>query len=72
MVITNMTTLPYEMAGKGFGTQALKQLLEWAHQQGIETIQAVQVQGRSESFWTKNGFVPLKNITNDFRYVRTT
>lgn len=68
MVITNMTTLPYSEQRKGFGSKALRALLECVHRFDIFHIQAVQVQRDSELFWVKNGFVKIGNITNDFRY----
>jgi hypothetical protein len=70
MAITNMTVLPYEWCGHGFGTAALKILLKNALAQECSNIQAMQVQRQSERFWVKNGFEPLKNETNDFRYTR--
>lgn len=70
MVITNMAVLPSVWCGHGFGTTALKLLLKNAVSQGYCTVQAVQVQKQSERFWRKNGFEPLNNVTNDFRYVR--
>jgi len=69
VAITNMTVLPNVWCGHGFGTTALKLLLKNALAQGCATIQAVQVQKQSEGFWSKNGFEPLNNATNDFRYV---
>lgn len=69
MVITNMTTLPEADQRRGFGTQALKILLQFASESGIKYILAVQVQRESEPFWKKNGFVKLRNRTNDFQYV---
>jgi len=80
MVITNMTTLPDtsggisldDPKGRGFGSVALQTLLTWAHNNGLTKIQAVQVQAQSERFWKKNSFVPLNNITNDFRHISTT
>ncbi len=71
MVIVNMTTLPKDSRGAGVGSIALRELLSWACQQGFQKILATQVQRESETFWTKNGFVKLGNITNDFEYVRT-
>lgn len=70
VVITNMTTLPDAVCGQGYGTQALQMLLEAIKKKGLKNIQAVQVQRDSERFWTKNGFVALKNATNDFQYVQ--
>jgi hypothetical protein len=69
MVITNMTTLPDEAKGKGYGTSALQILLLLATAKDLREVRAVQVQRASENFWRKNGFVPLRNATNDFRYV---
>lgn len=69
VAIAYMTTLPFSFAGMGFGSRALKQFLAWAAHEGIKNIQAVQVQHQSESFWLKNGFVKIGNLTNDFSYL---
>ncbi|MES2006959.1 MAG: hypothetical protein V4436_02510 [Patescibacteria group bacterium] len=69
MVISNMTTLPYEARSKGFGSAALTLLITWAHRFEHDDIQAVQVQEESESFWIKNDFARIGNVTNDFIYV---
>jgi hypothetical protein len=69
MVITNMTVLPAAWCGHGFGTTALQLLIKHAIAQGHPDIRAVQVQGPSEQFWSKNGFKALNNVTNDFSYV---
>ena len=69
MAITHMTTLPAKKRQNGFGSHALRSLLDWARRYGIRDIQAVQVQTPSEKFWERNGFVKIGNITNDFRYV---
>lgn len=68
MVITNMTTLPPGRRREGFGGRALGALLEWACLEGLTTVQAVQVQSEAEAFWTKNGFVKMGTVTNDFYY----
>ena len=72
VVITNMTTLPDEVCGQGYGTQALQMLLEAIKKKGLKNIQAVQVQRDSERFWIKNNFVALGNATKDFKYTERT
>jgi hypothetical protein len=69
MVIAAMTTLPDAEKGKRFGSKALGILLAWAVGMGFKDIQAVQVQRPSERFWARHGFTPLRNRTNDFKYV---
>ncbi len=68
VVITNMTARP---KGKGFGSQALQRLLQWAHDNNFQTVEVVQVNSKSESFWQKNGFekYPEPNKCNDFVYI---
>ena len=68
LIITNMTTLPDSMKRKGYGSKALTELLKWVILNGLQDIQAVQVQRESEAFWIKNGFRKIGNITNDFQY----
>ena len=70
LVIANMTTLPEDMTGQGFGGTALFQLIRSAKENGFNTIRAVQIQKHVESFWIKNGFVsdPEALATNDFVY----
>ncbi len=68
--ITNMTTMPLEQIGKGYGTKAVGQIIEWASRNNLE-IKAVQISEKeSENFWKKNGFVPdsKTNSSNDFVY----
>ncbi len=77
LVITNMTTLPIEgldekQIRKGYGSTAIKKLLEWAQGKGLTNIQAVQVLDGSERFWESNGFVKMNNATNDFIYTKAT
>ena len=72
MVITNMTTLPSSARGAGHGSTALRSLIAWATSVRIKNIQAVQVHGASEVFWTRNGFTKIGNVTNDFQYVQDT
>jgi hypothetical protein len=71
MVITNMTTLPDTKKNKGYGSNALKQLLLTVLSKGVNTVQAVQVQVTSERFWIRNNFQKLGNVTNDFVYAPT-
>jgi uncharacterized protein YjdB len=70
LVITNMTTLPDDKKGSGYGTAAIQQLISWAKENQLSTIRAAQVQRASEGFWTKNGFVKAEepNPTNDYLY----
>ena len=70
MVITNMTTLPDDMKGQGYGSTVEQELITAATAQGMKDIRAVQVQKLSQTFWEKNGFVkaPEPNNTNDFLY----
>ncbi|MCH7597993.1 hypothetical protein IID27_03070 [Patescibacteria group bacterium] len=68
LVITNMTTLPENQSRKSYGSKALRTLLQWALDNNLDNILAVQVQKDSEIFWVKNGFLRLKNETNDFVY----
>lgn len=68
LAITHMTTLPEVQIGNGFGSKALRTLLTWAEKNDLRDIRAIQVQRRSERFWTKNGFISLNNPTNDFKY----
>lgn len=70
LVITNMTTLPDEKKGQGFGSKAIQQLLSWAKENNLTRIRAVQVEEHNESFWGKNGFVKDEepNPSNDFIY----
>lgn len=72
MVITNMTTLPEKEIGEGYGSIALNVLVQWAFDNNLDDIRAVQVQGKSEGFWVKNKFTRVGNITNDFLYRRET
>jgi hypothetical protein len=70
LVITNMTTLPDEKKGSGYGTSAIQQLISWAKTNQLTTIRATQVQRTSEGFWIKNGFTKAEepNPTNDYLY----
>lgn len=70
VVITNMTTLPYEQAGKGFGSKAVQEILQWSRYCRFNEVRATQVQGESEDFWIKNGFTKEQepNPCNDFVY----
>lgn len=70
LVITNMTTLPEEKKGQGFGSKAIQQLLLWAKENNLINIRAVQIEKHNESFWEKNGFVKDTelNQSNDFIY----
>ncbi len=72
LAITNMTTLPDQEKGRGYGSVVLQRILEWAKQEGYKKIIATQVQGAAKTFWEKNGFVwedHPGNDTNDYIYV---
>ena len=69
VVITNMTTLPEEQKGKGYGSMAIQNLLKWARENNFKEIRATQIQEQNEHFWAKNGFVKENGQytnTNDF------
>jgi predicted GNAT family N-acyltransferase len=70
VVIANMTTLPDEAKGKGFGGDAIQNVLQWARDNSFNEVRATQVQTESEGFWTKNGFIKDEeyNLTNDYVY----
>lgn len=70
ITITNMTTLPDEEQGKGWGSIALRNIIRSAKANNLNNIQAVQVQDQSEAFWLKNGFVKMAepNPTGVFVY----
>lgn len=72
VVITNMTTLPYEECSKGWGSKVISYFLEWGRENGFKEIRATQVGNpRSEKFWEKNGFTlaPEPNDCGDWVYV---
>ncbi len=71
LLITNMTTLPDSKKNLGNGSVCLKTLTNMATRFGFENIQATQVQRASENFWVCNGFVGLKNPTNDYIYTHS-
>lgn len=50
LVITNMTTLPEDKTGQGYGSKAVQQLLLWAKDNSFNNIRAVQVQELNEGF----------------------
>lgn len=68
LVITNMTTLPDEAKGRGFGRNAIQNILQWTRINNFNEVRATQVQAESEEFWVKNGFIKDKepNLSNDF------
>lgn len=70
VVITNMTTLPKEQKGKGFGSRAVQNILQWAQDNKLNEVRATQVESENESFWVENGFTKCKepNPSNDFIY----
>lgn len=71
-VITNMTTLPYDKTGFGFGGNTVRGILRSLEDlSDLKFIRAVQVQRDSERFWEKLGFEKLGNVTNDFEYKRS-
>lgn len=70
LVISHMNTQPSNERKKGYGANALNQVLSWAKENTLTHIRAVQVQKDSENFWLKNGFEKVEdpNPTNDFVY----
>lgn len=68
VVITHMTTLPRTEIQKGYGSQALSHVIDWAARNKLKEIRAAQVYIGAEPFWKKNGFVecPAPNPTRDF------
>jgi len=70
LTITNMTTLPENKKRQGLGSWALGQLLDWAHENHLYNVRAVQIQSYNEKFWQRNGFSkdPNPNPSNDFIY----
>lgn len=68
LIIINMTTLPESEQHKGYGGTAVQSIVEWAIENSLKNIQAVQVQSDSEQFWISNGFESMHNETNDFKY----
>ena len=68
VVITNMTTLPKQKRGGGYGCKTIRSILQAARESNLRNIRAVQVQEKSEGFWKKMDFVPLNNQANDFSY----
>lgn len=67
VVIETMTTLPQESRRKGFGSQAVSQLLRWAKDNQLKEVRATQVRKDNEKFWRDNGFIsaPEDNPCND-------
>lgn len=70
LVITNMTTLPDTEKSKGYGSQAVGTVIQWAKEQEFQKIVAAQVDNEdSERFWSNNGFKKVSNSkTGDFVY----
>jgi hypothetical protein len=67
LVITNMTTLPDNQKGKGYGSAAISSLLQWAKDNRMKELRATQVSNPdSERFWEKNGFVATGNHLGDY------
>lgn len=68
VVITNMTTLPEDRRGQGFGSKAITKILQWAADNHLREVRATQVAQYNESFWSKNGFTKDEepNPCNDF------
>lgn len=73
LLFTHMTTRPEEAKRKGLGTRAVQAVLEWAEENNLCDIRAVQVTPtpEAESFWKKNGFVPMNNECNDYVFQRS-
>ncbi len=70
VVITNMTTLPDDKKGGGFGSKALGLILEWAEKNNLKEIRATQISNdRSASFWENNGFKKVaESSTGDYLF----
>ncbi len=73
LVITNMTVLPENNQGKGYGSIAVQKILSWAKDNDLNVILATQIQQHNEQFWVRNGFVKVDGInpTNDFVYTKS-
>lgn len=70
IVITNMTTLPEDKVGQGYGSKALATLISWAYEHSLNDIRATQVAKHNVDFWLKNNFTRCEgeNSTSDFVY----
>ena len=71
VVITNMTTLPEVEQGKGYGSQVIDIIIDWATRNKFNEVRAVQVSNpKAQNFWEKNGFIylPEPNPTGDCVY----
>lgn len=69
VVITNITTLPEDQRGIGYGSMAVQVLVKWAVLNRFNEVRATQISGDiNEAFWSKNGFVKCQqpNPCNDF------
>ncbi len=68
ITITEMTTLPETVRKKGYGSQAIKRIIEWARRHNFNEIRATQVSSPdARRFWEQNGFtyVTDPNPTGD-------
>lgn len=71
VVITNMTTLPVEECGKGYGSRVIEIIIRWATVNHFNEIEAVQVSNpNAERFWERNGFEKLPEPNPIGNYVR--
>lgn len=66
--IFTIQVLPGTEVRRGYGSQALRQVLAWAESAGIREIQATYVFNDMEGFWEKMGFVKVSTLPNNFRY----
>jgi hypothetical protein len=67
MCIFTMQVLPGTEVKRGYGAQALKQILAWAESVDITEVWATYVFNDMEGFWTKMGFVKVCSLPNNFR-----
>ncbi len=70
VTITNMTVLPAEKEGGGYGSDAVARILEWARKSNFDAICATQVSSDdSKRFWKRNGFSEVEGSSlGDFAY----
>jgi RimJ/RimL family protein N-acetyltransferase len=74
IVITNMTTLPDSECRKGYGSNALETLIEWARSCSFREMLGAQIRKgntASERLLKKHGFeqCPPPNPCNDYRKI---
>ncbi len=71
MIITGVTTHPFTERKSNYANIALQQVLDWADEQNLWSIEAIRVSRRDESFWRRNHFWPIGNPTRDFKFTHT-